>query len=79
MPDFVSKWMEFSPETLRYATDKTDKTPSVSSVSPTGGGLESIITAACGCDPLPSQAKYGHLAQAGCGPMYEPCDICGFR
>ena len=76
MPDFVSKWMEFSPETLRYATDKTDKSPSVSSVSPIVGGLESKVVP-CSCDPLPSQAEYGHLAQAGCGPTYERCLACG--
>ncbi len=33
---------------------------------------------ACACDPLPSQAANGHLAQAGCGPTYERCEACGY-
>ncbi len=44
--------------------------------------VESVISplsTACSCDPLPSQAEYGHLAQAGCGPSYERCSACGYR
>ena len=33
---------------------------------------------ACACDPLPSQAELGHLAQAGCGQGYERCAMCGY-
>ena len=32
----------------------------------------------CNCDPLPSQAEFGPMAQAGCGPTYERCDACGY-
>ena len=43
--------------------------------------VELLITnpaTACGCDPLPSQTEHGHLAQAGCGPGYERCAMCGY-
>ena len=32
----------------------------------------------CCCDPLPSQAEFGAMAQAGCGPKYERCNVCGY-
>ena len=38
-----------------------------------------VPTTACSCSPLPTQAEYGHLAQAGCGPSYERCAECGYR
>lgn len=34
MPEFHSRWLEFSPETDKYRTDETDKRASVSFVSP---------------------------------------------
>jgi hypothetical protein len=33
---------------------------------------------ACTCNPLPSQHDYGALAQAGVGPKYERCEVCGY-
>ena len=44
--------------------------------------VELLITnpaTACACDPLPSQAEYAHLAQAGCGPNYQRCGACGYH
>ncbi len=41
--------------------------------------VELLITnpgTACACDPLPSQAEYGSLAHAGCGPAYSRCLRC---
>jgi hypothetical protein len=35
-----------------------------------------LLSSACTCNPLPSQAKFGALAQAGCGPKYERCHTC---
>ena len=37
-----------------------------------------VPSTACTCSPLPSQAEYGHMAQAGCGPTYERCEACGY-
>jgi len=39
---------------------------------------ESSEAAPCSCSPLPTQAEYGHMAQAGCGPTYERCRECGY-
>ena len=36
------------------------------------------ISGTCSCDPLPSQAEFGALAQAGCGPAHEQCEICKY-
>src|SRR5918992_2541961 len=37
-----------------------------------------LLSNACTCNPLPSQAEVGALAQAGCGPKYERCHTCGY-
>lgn len=38
-----------------------------------------LARSACVCNPPPSQAEYGAMAQAGCGPDHERCDACGYR
>ena len=64
--DLLVQIKEHKDELLELVTQPTDS----SEVTP---------TSACSCSPLPSQAEHGHLAQAGCGPTYERCDICGYR
>ena len=40
--------------------------------------LNTTPVTACACDPLPSQAEHENMAQAGCGPGYEQCPMCGY-
>lgn len=42
------------------------------------GEILAWVSNACACNPLPTQAHYGAMAQAGCGPKYQQCDVCGY-